>query len=1202
MRPSTDESSERDRRLHAALADCLEALEQGRPLDAAALAERFPEFAREITEFLGDREQLAHLAGALRPAPPSVSGVPTKTPADADGDYPPPPEGTSLGEYQLFGEIGRGGMATVYRARQAGLNRWVALKMVELSSEAAVRRFRAEAEMVAQLDHPRIVPVYEIGEHCGRPFFTMKLMEGGSLAETLARRATPYSPREAARLLADVAKAVHHAHQHGVLHRDIKPGNILLDAAGQPHVADFGLARRTEAGHGLTQSGAIIGTPGYMAPEQAAGRKQGVTAGDVYSLGAVLYELLTGSPPFRGKTPMETLLQVMEREPTRPRSLRPYLPADLETVCLKCLEKNPDRRYASAGLLAEDLELFLNGEPVRARPVGAAERVGRWCRRYPLVAGLLAALFVVFVVGVAGISWKWREADLRREEAEGSRRLADENAAAERTARLRAESLLVELGREQFRQALMHLDQGKTTLGMLELGHALKSIPASSEDLRRVVAGNLSGWRRKLPPPLKAVLRGRPLKSGNAGPTRDADTPVRAAAFSLDGRTVVTGGDDRTVRVFNLHDGQPLGQPLEHPGSVRNVVLSADGRLILAGGLFKAPRLWDTASGKLLREFAGHASETWALDIRSDGKAVLTGGWDRTARLWDADTGRPLGPPLEHPDWVWSVAFSPDGRSALTGCRDRTARLWDLVSGKLIGQPLAHPDEVMAVAFSPDGRRLVTACMDGTTRLWDRASGEQRDPVLKRPGRVIKLAFDDDGVRVRTCSQDGIVRLWDPNSGECLEFPLPPGQNVVRTAAFSPDGKSFLTAGIDGEVHVLQTPGGGTGVGLACNHWVSAVAFSPDGRTLLTGYGDLPFPFGPGPLPDGKGEAELWDLSTRRPFGRALPHAYTVLNVAFSPDGSRLLTGGGVLFGAAGEYRLWDGATGKAIGEAADAGGTAYAVSFDPTGRTFVVGTGRAEAGLAAKAFALIGRAGMAGAGLGNRLNNVSGSGRATIYDTATGKVIREFPQPAWVTAAAFSPDGKILLTGGADGRARLWDVVTGQPAIPDVSVSDSVLAVAFSHDGGLFATGSGNGVTRLWNARTGEFTGRAFTQQGWVRQLRFSPDDSILLSAGEEKVVRLWDLKSGEPLGPPLEHQEAAIAAAFSPDGRQIATGGCDKMLRLWETPACAGIDAERSNFWLQVHTGMELDRDGVPRRLDPSAWWERRRQLDELGGPPGF
>jgi WD40 repeat protein len=1200
MRPGADESSERDRRLHAALATCLEALELGHSLNAADIARRFPEFAREITDFLGDREQLDRFTGPLLAARPVTAHGSATTAAYPDGDYSPPPEGMAFGDYRLFEVIGRGGMAVVYRARQTGLNRWVALKMVELSSAAAVRRFRTEAETIALLDHPRIVPVYESGEHLGRPFFTMKLMEGGSLADALARRSAPYSPGEAARLMADVAKAVHHAHQHGILHRDIKPGNILLDGEGQPHVADFGLARRSESATALTQSGAIVGTPGYMAPEQATGRKQGATSADVYSLGAVLYELLTGSPPFRAKTPMETLLHVMEREPVRPRTLCPRLPADLETVCLKCLEKDPDRRYASAGLLASDLELFLNGEPVRARPVGAAERAWRWCKRYPTVASLLAALFVVLVAGVAGVTWKWREADSRRVEAEESRQLADEKASAERTARLQAEALLVELGRERFRQALMHLDQGKTTLGMLELGHALKSIPPGSDDLRRVIAGNLSGWRRKLPPALKAVLRGGPL-AASAVATRDADTPVRVAVFSVDGRAIVAGGDDGLARIFDPASGQLVGQPLEHPGSVRSLSLSRDGGMILAGGLFTSPRLWDKASGKLIREFVGHTADTWAVDLRFDGKAILTGSRDGTARLWDATTGQSLGRALEHPDWVWSVYFSPDGRSAVTACKDRAARLWDLGTGARIGPPLIHPDEVTQAVFSPDGRSIATACMDGATRLWDCASGQQRGPALKRPGRVISLSFDD-ALKIRTCSQDGTIRLWEPNSGECRESSLPPEQNDVRMAAFSGDGKSFLTAGGDGELRVRETPGVGAGVGLACGHWVTAVAFSPDGKTLLTGYADLPFPFGPGPMPNGGGFAQLWDLSERRPLGRALPHAYTVLNVAFSPDGRRLLTGSGVLFGAAGDYRLWDSATRDPIGPAVDAGGVAYAVGFDPTGRKFFVGTGRGEAGLAAKAFALIGRAGMADSKIGTRLSDVGGPGRVAIYDAATGAVVREWSQSAWVTAAAFSPDGNTLLTGGVDGRGRVWDVATGQLAIPIVSAGNSVLAVAFSHDGRLFATGSGDGVTRIWDARTGEFTGRTFKQQGWARQLRFSPDDSILLSAGEEKVARLWDLQSGELLGPPLEHEEAAIAAVFSPDGRQIATGGCDKMVRLWKTPSFKGVDADHWVLWLQVHTGMELDRDGVLRRVDPSAWWERLRRLDGLGGPPAF
>ncbi len=378
-------SAAREQRFQEALSACIEALEAEGGVDRAALLARYPEFATELTEFFADRDRIERLAIPLTPTAEML------TPGHADANL-----GTVryFGDYELLEEIARGGMGVVYKARQVSLNRTIALKMIlagELATEADVRRFKAEAEAVAQLDHPHIVPVYEVGEHQGQHYFTMKLIEGGNLS------GGKFQPREAARLLATVARAVHHAHQRGILHRDLKPANVLLDARGQPHVTDFGLARRVQ-GTARTQTGAVVGTPAYMAPEQALARADLTIAADVYGLGAIFYELLTGRPPFLGDTPLDTLRQVMECEATPPRSLVPGVPRDLEVICLKCLEKAPPRRYGTAADLADDLERWLSGEPIRARPTGSVERVVRWVRRRPVAAALLAVSVVAAIV------------------------------------------------------------------------------------------------------------------------------------------------------------------------------------------------------------------------------------------------------------------------------------------------------------------------------------------------------------------------------------------------------------------------------------------------------------------------------------------------------------------------------------------------------------------------------------------------------------------------------------------------------------------------------------------------------------------------------------------------------------------------------------------------------------------------------------
>jgi serine/threonine-protein kinase len=415
----------RERRVDEAIAAYLAAEDAGAPPDRGAFLAAFPDLAAELGAFLDDHDAAGRVAGTLAASggtDPTVE-VRSAPPAPASGPSPSPTP--PIGAYEILEELGRGGMGVVYRARQRALKRVVALKMILAGSHASaadVRRFLTEAEAVAALDHEGIVPVYEVGRDGDRPYFSMKLMTGGSLADRLGR--DPIDPREAAGLVATIARAIDHAHRRGVLHRDLKPSNILLDADGRPHVSDFGLAKRIGEGPAgdLTAPGAIVGSPSYMAPEQAAGGAI-TTATDVYGLGAILYALLTGRPPFRAETALETIRRVQECAPERPTTLNPHLGRDLETICLKCLAKSPERRYATADALADDLRRWLAGEPIRARRVGPAGRLVLWCRRHP-VAAILAGLALGTLVATAAAALalaRAREAMLVREVGRSNR-------------------------------------------------------------------------------------------------------------------------------------------------------------------------------------------------------------------------------------------------------------------------------------------------------------------------------------------------------------------------------------------------------------------------------------------------------------------------------------------------------------------------------------------------------------------------------------------------------------------------------------------------------------------------------------------------------------------------------------------------------------------------------------------------------------
>jgi WD40 repeat protein len=1035
--------------------------------------------------------------------------------------------------YEVLGELGRGGMAVVYRARQLGLSRLVALKMILPGPHAApgdLARLRAEAEAAARLQHPNIVQVFEVGEHDGLPFFSMELCAAGTLAGRLAT--SPVPPRAAAAVVEALARAVHHAHRQGIVHRDLKPSNVLLQAATDvsaisnlkfeicdlksvvPKVADFGLAKRLDGGGYHTPTGSVLGTPSYMAPEQALAAGPVGPAADVYALGAVLYEALAGRPPFQGATPVETVVQVVHADPRPPRRLCPAVPRDLDTICLKCLRKEPRQRYASAQDLADDLRRFLDGEPVRARPVGAAGRALRWARRRPAVAALLAVVGLGATVGFPGATALWLEAehasgvaDASAGAARAARALAERNEAEAEAARAEADRLREASER---REARLALDHGQALCEAGEFAAGLRSFLRGLELAARVgdpalehaARVNLADWSAQVPRP---------------GPVLDHGGSLRGVSFTRDGKTALTVSWQGKVtwdlvRCWDADAAREAGPRLEtvaHNPFHTHVWFAACSParpVVVTGRADGQARLWDLTAGRPFGKVLAHELNTdvWQAAFSPDGHRVATAGNDRTARLWSATTGEPLGKPLAHPHHVHAVAFSPDGTLLLTGCRDGQARLWDAASGQLREATVfTHPSRVMAVAFSPDGRLAATGCSDGSAHLWDVASGHPVGRPFLHLGDVGSVAFSPDGDLLLTGSADGSARLWSTTTGRPVGSTARAGP-ACEAVAFRPDGRAFATAGHDGKARLWHTPRS-RALGPALEHRqpVLSVAFSADGRTLLSGGQDRSVAW------DSARGVQLGELST----GRRL------VGAALDADGRRAITA------------TWDR---QAILWDVHAGA--------PTARTLPITD---EAGIGTRQVALTPD--------GQSALVVATSARhdVQVWDTQALRLTASLPHPADVTSLALSRDGQRLATACDDGSVSLWDLAARRPLGDPLTPPGGALALAFRDDGAVLAVASSTGSVRLFDVAASRFLPVTIIHPDAVLSVAFVPGGAALVTGCADGSARVWDTATGVQLGSPLWHRAGVAAVAVRPDSSAFASGGRDATVRLWSLPA---------------------------------------------------
>lgn len=1003
------------------------------------------------------------------------------------------PPGTDLGGVTIVRVIGTGGMGRVYEACQQSPQRPVAVKVMRdgIVSAAQMKRFEYEAQVLARLRHPHIAQIFALSTaRVGPlpiPYFVMELVpEARPL--TVFCAAESLSIRERVALLQKVAAAVAHGHQKGVIHRDLKPGNILVGGDGEPKVIDFGIARSTNGeaaatAEQLTDPGQVVGTLHYMSPEQLAGQGDDVDArSDVHALGLVLHELVTGSLPYdlRGRSVLEAIRIVHDGEPQVWAAVAaaarhdPHVTADdarsLSVIVAKCLEKRPADRYATAAELAAELGRWLAGEPIVARPLSAGEQLLRLGRRHRTAATALLASLAALVAAVVGISFF-----AVRAEREG---------AAARAQLYRATVLLAAASR----------DRGATAEAQRQLGTA------------RGLVLNANAKR-----PLELACLATSLDDAVAVLAGHEGT-VRALAWGPDDR-LVSAGEDGTVRIWEAANGDGERRdawrqiPLAAVDTeLWGVAVSPAGNTVAAACADATARIWDVRSGRELLRCEGHAGTVYDVAFSHDGQRLITVGRDGGPRVWDATTGEEVMRLTGHAGTVYSVACSPDGALIATAGQDKTIRLWDAATGHERLTLRGHADRVFFVAFSRQGDLLASVSEDATVRIWDLSTGAER-AVLQHPLKANAAVFTADD-RVVTATNDAVLRIWDPATG--LEVGRRLGhEGGVWGVACVGQGPWIASGGTDGIVRVSRNDYG-SNPALPCGRSVRAAAHDPAGAQVAIGT---------------VSGVQIWDPSRGHQLATLSHDGRQVNDVHFFPDGRLLAAAcdGGVV-------EVWprDAAALSNRDEPPDHDEPLRFTAHSR--RVYSVDVDAA----------------------GQRLATAGEDKAARIWQWGEEpQELTAIKHGKRVLCGRFSPDGTILYTACEDRVARGWEIATGRERVRFEGHTAPVNWLSLSPNAKRLATASSDGTVRLWDATSGavQATLTGSPQQLW--KVAFTPDGSRVIAVSSDGGVYLWDAASGEAVSVLRGHADWAWGLSVGPAGQTLVSGGDDGMIRLWGLPA---------------------------------------------------